>query len=76
MTTYHEILSKVIERTSPSLFQAQPMPRNLMLATLVPEHAGVVLTQEEYNLLAPIFQKRIDGEPLTADELAWLDTEK
>ncbi|HND04034.1 MAG TPA: hypothetical protein PKH78_00120 [Candidatus Obscuribacter sp.] len=76
MSTYREILSNVIERTAPSFFQAQHMPRELMLADLVPKQAGVVLTKEECNRLGPIFQKLIDGAFLTPDEDAWLDTEK
>lgn len=76
MATYREILSKVIEKNSPTFFQVQLMPRNLMLKHLIPKQTGVVLTQEEYNQLAPIFQKLIDGASLTAAEDALLDTEK
>lgn len=76
MATYREILSEVLEKTSPSFFDAQPMPRNLMLMTLVPEQTGVVLTTEECNLLAPVFQKLIDGTQLNAADNELLDQVK
>lgn len=76
MATYREILSEEIEKTSPSFFEAQKMPRNLMLSHLVPDQTGIVLTKEECNQLAPIFQKLIDGVPLTTTEDKLLDTKK
>jgi hypothetical protein len=76
LVTYREILSKVMRTTSPALFEAQPMPRSLMLKILVPEQTGIMLTVDECNQLAPIFQKLIDKESLTATEEDLLDREK
>lgn len=76
MTTYREILSMVIEKTAPSFFETQSMPRNLMLNHLVPEQTGVTFTQAESNQLAPIFQKLLDRATLTDAENDLLDTEK
>lgn len=76
MATYREILSEVLGKTSPNFFDAQPMPRNLLLKDLVPQQTGVVLTREECNQLAPVFQKLIDGTQLTAAENALLDKQK
>lgn len=76
LPTYREILSTVIEKTSPSFFETQSMPRNLMLNHLVPEQTGVTFTQAESNQFAQIFQKMIDRIALTAAEDAMLDVEK
>lgn len=76
MATYREILSDVLKKTAPDFFAVQPMPRNLMLKNLVPKQTGIVLTQDECNKLARIFQKLIDGASLTSAEDNLLDSDK
>lgn len=71
MTTYREILDEVLKNTSPSFFEAQKMPRNLLLKNMVP-----TLTRDECNRLAPIFQKLISGESLSDTDVELLDKSK